>query len=93
MGNLRTFFRKKTCLPVFSFCVFLLLAGCGKVNKENYAKLAIGMNYAEVVEILGEPDKCEEVLVAKSCNWGESPKFISVKFIAGKLAVLSNEGL
>ena len=93
MKAFQTFFCKRICLPVFSLCALLLLVGCSKVNKENYAKLSMGMNYDEVVAVLGEPDKCEEVMVAKSCNWGESPTSISVKFIAGKVALLSNEGL
>ncbi len=73
--------------------LMILLSACSKVSKENYQKLALGMDYQKVVEILGEPDQCEAVLNAQSCTWGDKEKNITVRFIGDKVVLFSNEGL
>lgn len=83
-------------LVVLAICVFsiLALAGCSKVNKENYDKIKIGMSYEGVVGFLGKPDTCEEpVWKTKNCMWGSSDKQIKVKFVGDTVAWRSNKGI
>ena len=83
-------------LLVLSICVFsiLALAGCSKVNKENYDKIKIGMSYEKVVWVMGKPDSCEEpVLKTKSCMWGSSDKQIKIKFVGDTVAWRSQKGI
>jgi len=85
-----------TKLVVLAICVFsiLALAGCSKVNKENYDKIKTGMSYEEVVGILGKPDTCEEpVLKTKSCMWESSAKQIKIKFVGDTVAWRSSKGI
>ena len=71
----------------------LLLAGCGKLDREHYEQLKMGMNYDEVATILGKADRCDDVLGTSSCIWGKEKKNSQVKFIAGKAALFSSEGI
>jgi len=71
----------------------LILLGCSKITQENYNKLKIGMDYNEVLEILGKPDQCESVLNIKNCIWKESSKSITIKIIADKVVFLSSHGI
>lgn len=69
------------------------LAGCSKVNRENYDKLKMGMGYEEVVRILGEPEQCDAVVGVKSCIWGKAPKTITIQLLADKVILYQSEGL
>ena len=71
----------------------LMCFGCSRVTQENYDKLSVGMDYEEVVKILGQPSECKSILNAKNCTWGDSSKRIAVKLIANKVVFLSSEGL
>ena len=71
----------------------LLVSGCSKLNRKNYGSLKVGMKYAEVVSLLGEPDVCDSVLGAKNCTWGSESKNINVKFVAANVALFSCKGL
>ena len=82
----------KTALPAL-LLAFLLMAGCSRVNKENYEKLSFGMEYTAAVEILGEPDHCEDLFNTRSCTWGDEKKNISVKVVAGKIVFLQAAGI
>ena len=42
---------------VIGLFIFMTLFGCSKLNRENYDKIKVGMDYQEVVSIIGEPDK------------------------------------
>jgi hypothetical protein len=76
------------CLaPTFMFL------GCSKITQENYNKLKIGMEYNEVLKILGKPDHCESVLSMKNCLWKESSKSITIGIIADKVVFLSSHGI
>lgn len=81
----------------FFFVAGLLIAiiffGCSKLNRENYDKIKVGMDYHEVVSIIGEPDKCDSALGAKECIWGNENKNITLKFILDKVVVPSMKGL
>ena len=86
MTNLKKFF-------VIGLLISITLFGCSKLNRENYDKIKVGMDYQEVVSIIGEPDKCDSVLGAKNCIWGNENKNITIKFIVDKVAVPSMKGL
>ena len=75
-------------------CVLaVILSGCAKLTLENYDQLKAGMDYDNVVALLGDPTECDEILGTKSCTWGEEAKHINVKFIADNVAFYSKEGL
>lgn len=75
-------------------CSTVFLAGCeNRITRENYDKLRIGMEYSQVVAILGEPEHCQAVMTIKSCVWGEEPKTITIQFVAEKIILYSNTGL
>lgn len=66
----------------------ITLFGCSKLTVDNYAKIKTGMEYSEVVTILGKPDTSSEALFVKSCMWGDEQKNITVNFVGDK-AILS----
>ncbi len=74
-----------------AFC--LTVVACTKVSKENYDKLKVGMDYDEVVSVVGSPDSCSEALGAKNCRWGTQERYIKVTFIADKVTMLGHYGL
>lgn len=75
------------------FLIIFTLVGCSKITQENYDKIKVGMDYQQVIEILGEADKCDEVLGAKSCIWGDDQKNIKIKFVVDKVMIPTMTGL
>ncbi|MFC1895932.1 outer membrane protein assembly factor BamE [Thermodesulfobacteriota bacterium] len=75
--------------------LFLLIvfSGCSKVTQENYDRLRVGMEYDEVVQMLGSPDESGALYGAKTCTWGSEKRNIKVKFIADKAVFFSGNGL
>ena len=73
--------------------VSLILFGCSKVNRENYDKIKMGMEYSQVIELIGNPDKCDAALGMKNCVWGNETKNITIGFIAEKVALPTMTGL
>ena len=72
----------------------VIFSGCSsKVNQENYRKIKIGMSYEEVVAILGEPAQCTSIIGTQSCDWGEAPRIINIKFAADNVVFRSAQGL
>ncbi|WP_218309481.1 outer membrane protein assembly factor BamE [Alteromonas antoniana] len=72
----------------------LLLAGCSKLNKENYDKLETGMSQAEVEAVIGTADNCSKSMGTVSCLWGdENGKNVKVVFMADKAIGFSYDGL
>lgn len=71
----------------------LLLAACSAVNQENYNKLKTGMDYDEVVKVLGKPSQCSEALGTRSCLWGDETHNINANFIAGKAVLYSSKNI
>jgi len=71
----------------------LMLAACTRVTADNYAKIKIGMSFDEVKAVLGGPDRCSDVLGAKSCIWGDESRFIRVNFIGEKVVIFTAENL
>ncbi len=86
---------RKILISVLTFIIFSSLAmlGCSNMTQENYNKLSVGMDYEEVVEILGKPDECKSVLNARHCIWGDSAKSITVQLVADKVVFLFSKGL
>ncbi len=74
--------------------LILILSACSRLNMENYEKLKMGMDKAEVESIIGGASKCEESLGSESCIWGsESGKFVKINFVGGKAVLFSHDGL
>ena len=71
----------------------LLIAGCGKLTMENYNRLKMGMSYDEVVRVIGSPDRCNEVMRVRNCEWGNEKKSISVTFAGDKALIFTCNGL
>ncbi|MDP3845758.1 MAG: hypothetical protein Q8R10_04955 [Pseudomonas sp.] len=71
----------------------LLLGACSKVSEENYAKLNVSMDKAEVQALLGAPTECAGALGMSSCTWGDDKSSISVQFAGDKVLLFSGQGL
>ena len=81
------------CKLILAAVVVLVIAACSKLKPENYAKLKVGMEYAEVVKIIGEPSECSAVLNAQNCQWKDGDKEVQIKLVAEKVIFLSSTGL
>ncbi len=77
--------------------VLLLLSACSRITQESYDKLSMGMKYSKVVEILGEPNSCKELLKIKRCVCGDTSDdggpSISINFFGDDVVLFSNTGL
>jgi hypothetical protein len=78
---------------LFGLLLLTGLTACSKLTQENYDRLKMGLSYPEVVQLLGEPDRCDATLGVKSCVWGETPKTITVRFAEDTAVFFSSEGL
>ncbi|MGL4949433.1 MAG: DUF3862 domain-containing protein [Anaeroplasmataceae bacterium] len=105
-----TIWNKKTIISMFiSFAVVVGIIGIfislmfgfkSDINKKNYAMIEIGMTYAEVVEILGEPsEKPDFSLPSYNATWvsrvttnGRTP-LIAVVFVDGYVYRKTSENL
>ena len=86
-------FKKMKFFLLVLLTILLFTSGCSKITKENYDKLEIGMEYSEVITILGKPDNCSDTMGAKSCIWGNEAKNITINFLAEKSIILSSVGI
>jgi len=73
--------------------ILLIIAGCSKLTMENYDNLKIGMAYKEVVNTIGSPDKCSDVMGVRNCEWGDEKKSINVTFAGDKVLFFNGNGL
>ena len=80
-------------LIVITLLLFVFLIGCSKLNRENYGKINVGMDYQHVVSIIGNPDKCDAIMKSQYCFWGNENKNITIDFIDDKVFVLGMNGL
>tara|TARA_Y100000588_G_scaffold164927_1_gene179007 strand:- start:993 stop:1241 length:249 start_codon:yes stop_codon:yes gene_type:complete len=71
----------------------LTLAGCSKLNKENYDKIKVGMDKVEVEAIIGSADSCEEKTLHTNCVWGGEEKNITITLVSDKVTLYSSKGL
>ena len=85
----------KAMIKLFALTLLasLILFSCSKVNRENYDKIKMGMEYSQVIELIGNPDKCDAALGMKNCVWGNETKNITIGFIAEKVALPTMTGL
>ena len=81
---------RKLCVV---FVALVAAAGCTKLTPENYAKIKVGMPYAEVAAILGEPTGCDAVLAIKSCSWSDDARKVSIQFVGDQVVMSSAENL
>ena len=70
-----------------------MLFGCSKLTVDNYAKIKTGIEYSEVVKILGKPDNCSEALFVRSCVWGNERKNITVNFMNDKAMLFTSNNI
>ena len=85
--------KKKESIMILLTISLLFYLGCSKLTEENYNKIKIGMDYTEVLTIIGSPSECSSKLGVKSCIWGDSEKQIKINFIADKIILTSKKGL
>ena len=71
----------------------LLIAGCSRVNEENFLKIRDGMREEEVIAILGRPTESNSVTLlgisGTSSRWVGRDAVISVRFVNGQVALKS----
>ena len=73
-------------LPLLAF---MTLTACSKLTLANYDQLKLGMNFKEVSALIGEPDKCDEVLGVRSCLWQRGESKVEVNFIGDQVILLN----
>ena len=71
----------------------LSLAACSKVRLENYEKIEVGMDKAEVEAILGSADNCVEKTLHTNCVWGDESKNIEITLVSDKVTIYSKHGI
>lgn len=71
----------------------LSLAACSKVTLENYEKIEVGMDKAEVEAILGTADNCVEKTLHTNCVWGDESKNIEITLVSDKVTIYSKHGI
>ena len=84
---------RKCMYRLMAFAVIAMLSGCSKLTMENYAKIRMGLKYADVVKILGKPDSCSEALIARSCVWGNDQKNITVNFMGETVVLFTSKNI
>lgn len=77
-------------LAIFSL---LSISACSKITIDNYARLKVGMDFTQVVDILGTPAKCAEVKKNRFCRWGSETQNIKIAFVANRATLTSKNGL
>jgi hypothetical protein len=81
-------------LPLLAtLALALLVAACSKLTAENYAKIKVGMAYAEVTGILGDPASCNDIAGFKMCRWGDDKSSVTVRFVGDKVVLHSAENI
>ena len=78
--------RASFCASVIAaFSLALTLTACSKVTAENYAHIATGESRADVVKLLGEPNKSESGsllgISGESAIWESGKTVITLRFV------------
>ena len=76
-----------------AFAALLLLAACGKITQENFAKIQDGMSEQEVSAILGSPTESSSSSIlgisGTSSTWRGGDAVITIRFVNGQVALKS----
>ena len=78
---------------VVAMGLLLVMLGCSKLTLENYNKITTGMTYEEVTQLIGSPDKCDDVMGVRNCTWGDEKRSVNVSFLGGKVLLFSSSNL
>ena len=78
---------------VVAMGLLLVMLGCSRVTLENYSKITVGMSYDEVTQLIGPPEKCDDVMGVRNCRWGDEKRAINVSFVGGKVLLFSSSNL
>jgi hypothetical protein len=73
--------------------LLLILLGCSKLTMDNYKKITVGMTYDQVVQLIGKPDKCDDVMGLRTCLWGSTQRSVHVSFADDKVLLFSSNNL
>jgi hypothetical protein len=73
--------------------LLLVMLGCSKVTLENYNKVSVGMSYEEVTQLIGQPDKCDDVMGVRNCLWGDEKRSINISFVGDKVLLFASNNL
>jgi hypothetical protein len=84
--------RKKT-RSLLAMSLILVLLGCSKVTLENYSRITVGMSYAEVTQLIGPPEKCDDMMGVCNCLWGNENGTSSVSLVADQALLFSSNNL
>lgn len=74
-------------------CACLAVAACSKLSAENYAKIKVGMAYADVTATIGSPASCSDTAGFKVCKWGDEKSGATVRFAADKVVMHSADNI
>jgi len=78
---------------MIALSLLAMLFGCSKLTMENYSRIKMGIEYGEVVKILGKPDRCSEALSVRNCVWGDEEKNITVNFLGDKVVLYTSRNI
>lgn len=78
---------------VLAMGLILVVLGCSRVTLENYNKLSVGMRYEAVIQLLGSPERCDDMMGVRACQWGDEQRAIHVNFVGGKVLLFSSSNL
>jgi hypothetical protein len=78
-----------------------VVVGCGKLSKDNYDKINVGMTLADVEKILGKGTEKAGAAgavaniagSAKVMTWGDDKKSITITFANDKVVTKTQQGL
>lgn len=73
--------------------LLLAILGCSKLTLENYRKITVGMPYDKVVQLIGPPEQCDDVMGVRSCSWGDDKRAVHVNFLADQVLLFSSSNL
>ena len=73
--------------------LLLVMLGCSKVKLDNYNKINVGMSYDEVTQLIGAPEKCDDVMGLRNCQWGDEKRSINVSFVGGEVLLFASSNL
>lgn len=78
---------------VMTTVLLLALLGCSKLTLENYNKISVGMAYDEVTQLIGNPERCNDVMGIRSCVWGDEKRSVNISFAGDKVLLFSSSNL